>query len=400
MQSPPGPLAGVAVLDFSRVVAGPFCTMLLGDDGADVVKVERPGQGDDTRQWGPPFVHGESAYYLAINRNKRSIAIDLQHPAGRALALDLAARADVVVENFRVGTMERLGLGYETLRARNPRLVYCGISGFGTRGPRRDQPGFDLMVQAFGGMVSITGHPDGPPAKAAVPLLDLATGLAAHGAICAALYRRERTGCGQRVDLSLFATQIGLLLNAAGDYLLAGRVMGRQGTAHPSIVPYQGFAARDGYLIIAAPNDRLFQRVCAVLGHPEWATDPRFASNAERVRNRAELVTLIEGVTRTRDVDAWVAEFERAGVPATPINTVDRALEDAQVAALGLVQEVDHPVCGRIRLQAPFVQFDGEGLPIRRPPPLLGEHTDAVLHEWLGLDAAAVAALREVGAIA
>ena len=400
MDHPPGPLAGVAVLDFSRVVAGPYCTMLLGDDGADVVKVERPGEGDDTRQWGPPFVGGESAYYLAINRNKRSIAVDLQHPGGRALALDLAARADVVVENFRVGTLERLGLGYATLAERNPRLIYCGISGFGTRGPRRDQPGFDLMVQAFGGMMSITGHPDGPPAKAAVPLLDMATGIAAHGAICAALYGRERTGRGQRIDLSLFATQIALLMNAAGDYLLAGKVMGRQGTSHPSIVPYQGFAARDGYLILAAPNDRLFRRLCDVLGHLEWADDPRFVTNTGRVQHRDTLVGLIESVTRERDVDDWVVELEAAGIPGGPINPVDRALEDPQVAALGLVQEVEHPASGRIRLQAPFVQFDGQVPSIRQPPPLLAEHTDAVLREWLGLDADQIGSLRAANAIA
>ena len=394
-----GPLSGVTVLDFSRVVAGPYCTMLLGDDGADVVKIERPGQGDDTRQWGPPFVGGESAYYLAINRNKRSVAIDLQHPEGQALALDLAARADVVVENFRVGTMERLGLGYATLAERNPRLIYCGISGFGSTGPRRDQPGFDLMVQAFGGMMSITGHPDGPPAKAAVPLLDLATGISAHGAICAALYGRERTGRGCRVELSLFATQIALLMNAAGDYLAAGKVMGRQGTSHPSIVPYQGFAARDGYLIVAAPNDRLFRRLCGMLGHPEWADDSRFATNTGRVQHRDLLVGLIEAVTRERNVDAWVRALEAAGLPGGPINSVDRALEDPQVAALELVREVDHPTGGRIRLQAPFVQFDGAAPPIRQPPPLLGEHTDAVLQEWLHLDDAALAGLRAADAI-
>jgi crotonobetainyl-CoA:carnitine CoA-transferase CaiB-like acyl-CoA transferase len=343
---------------------------------------------------------GESAYYLAINRNKRSIAIDLQHAQGRALALDLAERADVVVENFRVGTMERLGLGYETLAARNPRLVYCGISGFGSRGPRRDQAGFDLMVQAFGGMMSITGHPDGPPAKAAVPLLDMATGIAAHGAICAALYGRERTGRGQRVELSLFATQIALLMNAAGDYLLAGKVMGRQGTSHPSIVPYQGFAARDGYLIIAAPNDRLFRRLCEVLGHADWADDPRFVNNTGRVQHRETLVGLIEAVTRERDVDDWVASMEAAGIPGGPINPVNRALEDPQVAALGLVQEVAHPASGAIRLQAPFVQFDGQTPPIRQPPPLLGEHTAAVLREWLGLGESAIEELRGAGAIA
>ncbi len=399
MTEVPGPLAGVAVLDFSRVVAGPYCTMLLGDDGADVVKIERPGAGDDTREWGPPFVGGESAYYLAINRNKRSIAIDLQHPAGRDLALDLAARADVVVENFRVGTMERLGLGYETLAARNPRLIYCGISGFGPKGPRRDQAGFDLMVQAFGGMMSVTGQPDGPPAKAAVPLLDIATGLTAHGAICAALYGRERTGQGRRIDLSLFATQIGILMNAAGDYLLAGKVMGRMGTAHPSIVPYQSFAARDGYLIIAAPNDRLFARLAQALGHPEWPDDPRFATNAGRVEHRATLVAAIEAATRQRDVAEWVTALEPLGIPATPINTVDRALDDPQVEALELVRAVEHPTAGPIRLPGPFVLFDGAAPPIRRTPPLLGEQTDAILHDWLDMDDAAIARLREAGAI-
>src|SRR5579884_868913 len=395
-----GVLAGVSVLDFSRAVAGPFCTMLLGDYGADVVKVERPGVGDDTRQWGPPFVDGESAYFLALNRNKRSLAVDLQTEAGRALVRALAERADVVVENFRPGTMERLGLGYTTLAARNPRLVYCSISGYGRTGPRRDQAGYDVMVSGLGGLLSITGYPDGPPAKVGVPVLDMATGLAAHGAICAALYARERTGRGRRVDLSLFATQIALLLNAASNYLLCGDVMGRWGTAHPSIVPYQGFAARDGYFLIGAANDRLFRRLCAVLGHPEWADDPRFATNGDRVRHREVLLPAIEAITRERTVAEWLAALEAAGIPAAPINTVDRALEDPQVAALGLVRTVAHPTLGPIRLTAPFVQFDGEAPAIRRPPPRLGEHTAAVLEEWLGLDAATIAQLRAAGVVA
>ncbi len=397
---PPGPLDGVTVLDFSRVVAGPYCTMLLADYGADVVKLERPGAGDDTRAWGPPFVGGESAYYLSVNRNKRSIAVDLATDAGRRVAFELAVRADVVVENFRPSTMERLGLDYASVAAANPRTVYCSISGYGSRGPRKDEAGYDVMVTGRAGLMSITGYPDGPPAKIGVAVLDQATGLAAHGAICAALFTRERTGRGQHVELSLFATAIGLLLNAGSDYLIGGLVMGRWGTAHPSIVPYQAFAARNGYLLIGAANDRLFRRLCGVLGHPEWADDPRFATNSERVRNREQLLGAIEAVTRERDVADWLAALEAAGVPATPINAVDQALADPQVAALGLVQEVAHPSAGAIRLTAPYVQFAGAAPPIRRPPPRLGEHTTAVLAERLGLDAATIDELLAAGAIA
>src|SRR5579884_2054853 len=368
MFMPPGVLDGVTVLDFSRVVAGPYCTMVLADYGADVVKVERPGAGDDTRAWGPPFAGGESAYYLAVNRNKRSIALDLGSAAGRRLALDLATRADVVVENFRAGTMARLGLDYATVAAANPRVVYCSISGYGSRGPRKDEAGYDVMVTGRAGLMSITGYPDGPPAKIGVAVLDQATGLAAHGAICAALFARERSGRGQHVELSLFATAIGLLLNAGSDSLVGGRVMGRWGTAHPSIVPYQGVAARDGYILVGAANDRLFRRLCEALGQPRWADDPRYATNRERVRHRDELVAAIEAVTRQREVADWLAVLEQAGVPATPINTIDQALADPQVAALGLVQEVDHPTAGPIRLTAPYVQFGAAAPPSAAAP--------------------------------
>lgn len=400
MQESPAPLAGVAVLDLSRAVAGPVCTMLLGDYGAEVVKLERPDGGDDTRGWGPPFVAGQSTYFLALNRNKRSIVVDLATPQGRDLARALARRADVVVENFRPGTMERLGLGYDTLAADNPRLIYCGISGFGRTGPRREQAGYDVMVAGFGGLLSITGYPDGPPAKVGVPVLDLATGLSAFGAITTALFARERTGRGTRVDLSLFATQLALLANAASDYLVAGQVMGRHGTAHPSIVPYQGFAARDGYLLIGGANDRLFRRIAETLGHPEWADDPRFRTNADRVRHRAALEAAMEAVLRTRAVDEWVAALTAAGVPASPINTVDRALEDPQVAALGMVCELPHPALGRVRLTAPHIEFGGARPAVRRPPPLLGQHTAEVLQEWLGLDAGAIERLQAAGVVA
>jgi len=400
MAQSPGPLAGVRVLDFSRVVAGPFCTMLLGDYGADVVKVERPGAGDDTRAWGPPFRGGESAYFLALNRNKRSIAIDLGADEGRALAIALAQRADVLLENFRPGAMARLGLDYAALAAHNPRLVYASLSGFGTRGPLGGQAGYDVMVSGMGGLMSITGYPDGPPAKVGVPIVDMATGLSAHGAICAALLARERTGRGQYVELSLLATQIALLLNAASDYLLAGKVMQRGGTAHPSIVPYQAFLARDGYMLVGAANDGLFRRLCAALGHPEWADDPRYATNGDRVRHRGDLIPAMEAVLREREVADWLAALAAAGVPCAPINPVDRALEDPQVAALGVVQEVDHPTIGPTRLLAPYVQFDGAAPPIREVPPRLGADTAAVLHDWLGLDAAAVERLRATGVVA
>lgn len=382
-QQPAGPLAGVRILDLSRVLAGPFCTMFLGDLGADVIKVEHPARGDDTRAWGPPFVGAESAYYLAINRNKRSVAVDLKTAAGRRIAQELARRSDVLVENFRPGTLDRLGLGYADLEPLNPGLIHCAISGFGSSGPDRDRPGLDVVVAAAGGLMSITGEEGRPPVKPGVALTDIATGLCAVGAILSALYARRTTGRGQRIDLSLLGTQVALLINVASNYLLAGQVPRRWGSAHPSIAPYQAFEASDGYVVIGATNDALWRRFCAAAGLESLAGDPRFATNEQRVRHREALLAAIEPVLRSRPRDEWVDRLRRAGVPCAPVNTVDEVFHDPQVAHLGLVQDVPHPTLGAVRLIGSPVTLSRTPTSIRRHPPLLGEHTAEVLREIL-----------------
>ncbi len=391
MESPPifprpgtGPLDGVRVLDLSRVLAGPFCTMFLGDLGADVIKIEHPGRGDDTRAWGPPFVDGESAYYLAINRNKRSVAVDIKTDAGQRIIRDLAQRSDVLVENFRPGTLDRIGLGYAALSSLNPRLVYCSISGFGHRGPDRDRPGLDVIIAAAGGLMSITGEEDRPPVKPGVALIDLATALAAATAIVSALYSRRATNRGQRIDLSLLGVQVALLINVASSYLLSGEVPRRWGSAHPSIVPYQAFEAADGYFVIGATNDALWRKLCDAVGLAALAEDPRFATNEDRVRHRHDLLGILEPLFRTRPRSDWVALLRQAGVPCAPVNTVDEVFHDPQVASLEIVQHVPHPTLGTLRLVGNPVALSETPATIRRPPPLLGEHTAEVLREVLG----------------
>jgi formyl-CoA transferase len=394
-----GPLAGVRILDLSRVLAGPFCTMFLGDLGADVVKVEHPAHGDDTRAWGPPFVAGESAYYLAINRNKRSIAVDLKTDGGRRIVRELARRSDVMVENFRPGTLDRLGLGYAHLEPLNPGLVYCAISGFGRGGPDHDRPGLDVIVAAAGGLMSITGEEGRPPVKPGVALTDIATGLCAVGAIVSALYARRTTGRGQRIDLSLLGMQVALLVNIASNYLLAGQVPRRWGSAHPSIVPYQAFEASDGHVVIGATNDVLWRRFCATAGLDSLADDPRFATNEQRVRHRDALLGVIEPVIRSQPRDKWVVGLRRAGVPCAPVNTVDEVFHDPQVTHLGLVQDVPHSTLGEVRLVGNPVTFSGTPVAIRRHPPLLGEHTGQVLREVLGYSDEEIERLADHGCV-
>jgi formyl-CoA transferase len=383
----------------SRVLAGPFCTMYLGDLGADVIKIEHPGTGDDTRSWGPPFVQGESAYYLAINRNKRSAAIDLKCEGGRKIIRDLAARSDVLVENFRPGTMERLGLGYRDLEPLNPRLVYCAVSGFGRTGPDRDRSGLDVILAAAGGLMSITGEEGRSPVKPGVALTDLATGLGAMAAIVSALYARQSTGKGQRVDLSLLGMQVALLVNAASNYLLAGVVQRPWGSAHPSIVPYQAFEAADGYLVIGATNDMLWQKFCAAAGLAHLADDARFAANSGRVAHRREILEAIVPVIQRLPREEWVERFRRAGVPCAPVNTIDEVFRDPQVVHLGLVGDVPHPSLGALPLVGNPMVFSRTPAGTRRHPPLLGEHTYEVLHELLGYDAASIEQLHTEGSV-
>lgn len=408
MKAAEGPLAGVRVLDLTRVLAGPTATQILGDLGADVIKVERPGSGDDTRGWGPPYLRdsaggdtSESAYYLSVNRNKRSVTIDLTQTEGRDLVRALAARSDVLMENFKVGDMARFGLAYDDLKAEMPDLVYCSVSGFGQTGPRARQAGYDFMIQGMGGIMSITGDGDGAPTKVGVAVADVVCGLYAAIGILAALRHRDDGGGGQYIDLSLLDTQVSWLANQALNYLTTGRPPGRLGNAHPNIVPYQTFAAADGHVIIAVGNDAQFRRFCAVLGTPHWADDNRFASNAARVRHRDALVPMIAERMRTRPGAEWLAALSDAGVPAGPVNDLAAVFADPQVRHRGMAVTVPHPLAGPdgARLVADPLNLSKTPVTYRRPPPLLGEHTDSVLAEVLGLDADMRAGLRRRGVI-
>ncbi len=388
------PLEGVRVVDLSRVLAGPYATMLLADLGADVVKVERPGEGDETRSWGPPYAGGEAAYFLAVNRGKRSVAVDLKHREGLSLALELCAAADVVIENFRPGAAARLGLDAAAIHARNSRVVYCSITGFGRREPR-DRPGYDFIVQAESGLMSITGEPDAPPTKIGVALVDVLTGLNAAVAILAALRRRDLGGAGERIEISLLDSALAALVNVAQNALVMGEEPPRYGNAHASIVPYQPFAASDGWIAVAAANDGLFARLCEALARPELATDERFATNAARVLHRDALLPLLEETFVTRPADDWVATLDAAGVPVGKIRGVLDALRTAAPATV----RVNHPAAGELELVAPPLSFESSAPPAPAPPPLLGQHTREVLAE-LGVDDARLAALEEAGVVA
>ncbi len=394
------PLEGYVVLDLSRILAGPYCTMMLGDQGADVIKVERPDGGDDTRSWGPPFEGGESAYYLCCNRNKRSVAIDLKSPEGIAAVKGLADRAHVLVHNFTPGLMEKFGLGYETLRQTNPGLVYTSISAYGQDGPYRDRPGYDMVLSAVGGMMHITGERDGAPCKVGVAITDVLTGVHAAGAITSALLYKARTGKGQHLDISLLDVQASALANVASSYLVAGQEATRWGTAHASIVPYQVFSTLDRPIAIAAANDKLWRALCQVLGHSEWADDERFDSNAQRVRNREVLLPMISALLEKRSCDQWMDSLVEAGVPAGPVNDMQHLFDDPQVAHRGMVQTVDHPTVGELKLTGPPVQYSETPSKILRHPPLLGEHTDEVLADVLGYDAKRIQELRGAGGCA
>lgn len=375
------PLDGLVVLDLSRVLAGPYCTMILGDLGADVIKVEHP-DGDDTRRWGPPFAAGESAYYLAVNRNKRSVVADLKTPAGRELVRRIARQADILVENFRPGTLDRLGLGLDLLRAENPRLITLTISGMGATGPDAELPGYDFIVQALGGLMSITGPAAGAPSKVGVAVVDLTTGMLAANAILAALYARERTGAGQHIETSLLESQVAWLANVASAYLVTGEAPVRHGNAHPTIVPYQTFRGVDREFALGVGNDAQWQRLCTAIGRPELADDARFRTNPDRVRHREELTTLLESHFAAAPAGEWVARIREAGVPAGPVRTIPEVLEDPQVHAREMVVRVPHPSIGELRLIGIPCKFSVTPAAIRRPPPLLGEHTTEVEREY------------------
>ncbi len=393
-----GALEGIKVLDLSRVLAGPLCAMMMADLGADVIKVEKPGEGDETREWGPPWAAGESAYYLAMNRNKRSLTVDLKSEQGREIVRRLARESDVVIENFKTGTLARLGLGYQDLSRENPRLVYCAITGYGQTGPDRDQPGYDFAIQGRGGIMSITGEPEGAPMKVGLAIVDVTAAQYAVICILAALRAREQTGLGQEVDISLLDSQVSWLINRASNYLIGGAEPKRYGNAHPNIVPYETFKARDKYFNLAVGNDAQFTRFCAVIGAPELAEDPDYATNPARVAHRRELVGILSRYLAQKDAQEWLALFQEVKIPAGPISTIPEVFADPQVIAREMVVEMEHPTAGKVKLVGSPLRLSETPPSYRRHPPLLGEHTGEILSE-LNYSPEEIAALREQGAV-
>ena len=389
-----GPLDGVRVLDLTRVVAGPYCSMFLGDLGAEVVKVEQPGMGDDTRGWGPPFAGGESAYYLCINRNKQSLTLDIKSKRSVELLRELVKVADVIIENFRPGTMERLRLSEKELRELNPRLIYASLTGFGADGPMSDWPGYDLIVQAWGGLMSITGTPEAEPVKVGVAIIDLVAGLMLGKAITAALYAREKIGVGQRIDTSLLEAEVASLINVGSNYLVGGKVPTRWGNAHPNIVPYQNFKTADGYLVIGVASEVIWRRFCQAIGRAELIDDNRFADNSKRVANRVELIGLLGEIFLQRNNAAWFKLLTDAEVPCAPVQTIDQVFQAPQVLHRDMLMEVEHPTAGKIRMAGIPVKFSVTPASVRMPPPLLGEHNSEILKNWLGMSAGAIDELK------
>ena len=394
-----GPLSHVRVLDLSRIMAGPWSGQILADLGADVIKVERAGIGDDTRGWGPPYLKAadgsdtaESGYYLSVNRGKRSIELDLSSPEGQAVVRDIAARSDIVLENFKAGTLARYGLAYEDLKAFNPGIIYCSITGFGATGPRRDQAAYDFMIQAMGGLMSVTGErddaPGGGPQKVGVPIVDIMTGMYATIAVLAALARRNETGEGEQIDIAMLDVSVGFLANQAMNYLVSGATPTRKGNKHPNIQPQDVFPVKDGHLVLAVGNDDQFRRFCEAIGRTDWADDPRFATNKERVRNLDTLHPLIGERLADEDLDHWIDAFGSRGVPCGPINTIPRVLDDPQVKHREMLRMLPHPLAGEVPQVVSPMKFATATLAFDRAPPLLGEHTAAILAELYGPDAA------------
>lgn len=375
-----GPLAGIMVVDLSRVLAGPYCTMILGDLGATVIKIEHPGEGDDTRRFGPPYIAGESAYYLGLNRNKYGVTLDFGTPVGKQQLLELVKKADVLVQNFRPGSLDRKGLGYEHLKAINPGLIYCSISGYGQTGPRRELPGYDYIAQAESGMLSITGEIDGEPMPVGSPIEDVSTGMFASISILAALRARESSGRGQHIDLSLFESAVTMLANIASNTLMSGEEAARHGNAHANIVPYQSFHTRDGFVAVACGNDGLFRRLCHLLQREDLAQDPRFTTNSLRLSYREQLIGVLQEIFLERDTADWLTSLRDAGIPSAPINTVSQALRDEQLAARGLIWECDHPTAGKIHLVGSPMHFSETPTRLYKAPPLLGEDNATILN--------------------
>jgi formyl-CoA transferase len=391
-------LDGVRIIDLTRVLAGPFCTMILGDLGADVIKIERPGMGDDTRQWGPPFVEGgQSAYFLCTNRNKRSLTLNLKSERGLEILRELIKTGDVLVENFRTGTLERWGLDYDTLQELRPGLIYCAVTGYGHTGPYRDRPGYDILAQALGGFMSVTGPAEGVPHRAGVAIADLAAGMFAAHAILAALYRHDKDGSGQYIDISLLDSQVALMTYVASNYLVTGEPPTRLGNAHPNIVPYEVFKASDGYFTFGAGNDRQWTKFCQAVEHPEWSNDERFTTNPQRLAHRVELIELLQNLFGQREVEHWLTLCEEIGLPAAPINSMDRVFSNPQAIARNLRTEVPHPTAGTVPLVSSPLKIPTSPVEVRYPPPLLGQHTEEILSEILRMEPDSVRSLQEEG---
>ncbi len=399
MMNPTAALSDIRVIDLSRILAGPYCTMLLADYGAEVIKIEQPGVGDGTRQWGPPWVGGESAYFLSVNRNKKSITLNLKSDTGKAILKKLVADADIFIENFKVGTMKRMGLDYETLCQNNPGLIYCSISGYGQTGPYRKRPGYDFMIQAQGGIMSVSGSADGSPHKVGVAIVDITAGLFASNAILAALHHREKTGEGQYIDVALLDTQVAWLANVAHNYFATGETPGRYGNAHPNIVPYETFPTADGYIALAVGSDGQYSKFCQVVERLDLWADERFQTNANRVRYRHILVPLLQDLFRTRPTDAWFELLIKAGIPVGPINDIPTILNDPQITAREMVQEVEHRTAGTIQLLGPVAKMSRTPAQINCAPPTLGDNTEAVLSERLNFTPEQITALRKEGVI-
>jgi crotonobetainyl-CoA:carnitine CoA-transferase CaiB-like acyl-CoA transferase len=390
-----GPLGGIRVVDLTRILAGPLCAMMLGDMGADVIKVEPPDKGDDTRDWGPPFVGAEAAYFLGVNRNKRSLTLNMAVPAGQKILAGLIGKADVLIDNFRLGTLEKWGFTDAWFEQSAPRLVRCSITGYGSSGPKAALPGYDFVLQAESGLMSICGERNGEPTKYGVAIVDVCTGMLASNAILAALNARGRTGKGQKVELSLYETSLSMLINVASNYLTTGRDGGRFGNGHPSIVPYTTYQAADAMMALAIGNERQFARAADVLGHPEWAKDERFASNRARVENRAIIDGLINAALSREKADAWLSKLKAVGVPCGRINSVAEALDDPHTAARSMIETVEHPAIGALKMLGIPFKFSDTACSVRRPPPMLGEHNDEILSGELGLDKKTISELRE-----
>jgi len=393
------PLEDIRVVDLSRVLAGPYCTMVLGDLGAEVIKIERPEGGDGSRLWGPPWAGGESAYYLCVNRNKKSVTINLKSERGRQIIRELVKKSDILIENFLVGRTEKWGLDYASLSEINPRLIYCSITGYGQYGPYKDRAGYDFIIQAQGGIMSITGPVDGPPMKVGVAIVDVTAGLFAAAAILAALHEREHSGRGQYIDIALLDSQVAWLINVGSNYLVSGQVPRRYGNAHPNIVPYEPFETKEGWIALGVGSDAQWRRFCQLANCPELAEDPRFATNPKRVENREALIPILRELFKRKTAQEWLDLLLEAKIPCAPINTIDKVFADPQVLARDMLVEVPHPTAGKVKLAGSPLKLSRTPVRIKQPPPLLGEHTEEVLSTLLGYSSEEIKELRAEGII-